>query len=349
MPPSQPLPPLPPLPAGVKRVTKRKPDGTVAVYYYLRSNGARVPPPDSPGFAKAKAQAESLTTKATATGLGALIDAYRRSPEFLGLRPVTKRSKEWSLVWLRRFEDSDPRDIKRSHVLDLRDIVARESGPGTAMNVVSCLSTIYSWAINRGKLELNPAFGIKKLPLGAIPPWTEEEVQKALTDLPQPLQRAMNLALNTGQRRADLARMQWDQYDGQAIRLVQQKTGRSLRVPLTDGFRAEIEEWRRTSTSPFILVKHDGAPWNVEVMSAAFWTHLPKIGIYGRSLHGLRKLATVRLAEAGCSMLEIAAISGHASLSMVAHYTRGADQQKLAEAAISKLETARGNHRKKTP
>jgi hypothetical protein len=43
------------------------------------------------------------------------------------------------------------------------------------------------------------------------------------------------------------------------------------------------------------------------------------------------------LADAGCSMHEIAAITGHDSLSMVQLYTRSADQERLASAAIIRL------------
>ena len=57
------------------------------------------------------------------------------------------------------------------------------------------------------------------------------------------------------------------------------------------------------------------------------------------SAHGLRKAAARRLAEAGCTEHEIAAITGHASLREVARYTRAADQRRLADAAMTKEKT----------
>jgi integrase len=57
----------------------------------------------------------------------------------------------------------------------------------------------------------------------------------------------------------------------------------------------------------------------------------------GLNVHGLRKLAAANLAEAGCSTLEIAAITGHASLGMVQLYTKSADQERMATAAIVRL------------
>ncbi len=52
----------------------------------------------------------------------------------------------------------------------------------------------------------------------------------------------------------------------------------------------------------------------------------------------LRRTAMVNLAEAGCSLKEIASITGHKSLGMIEKYTRDADQKKLAGAAILRLE-----------
>ena len=53
--------------------------------------------------------------------------------------------------------------------------------------------------------------------------------------------------------------------------------------------------------------------------------------------HGLRKTACRRLAEAGCTPYEIAAISGHASIAEVQRYTKAADQARLASAAMARL------------
>jgi len=53
---------------------------------------------------------------------------------------------------------------------------------------------------------------------------------------------------------------------------------------------------------------------------------------------GLGRAMALALAEAGCDVQEIAAITGHRSLAMLQKYPRGADQKRLASAAILKLE-----------
>jgi integrase len=57
----------------------------------------------------------------------------------------------------------------------------------------------------------------------------------------------------------------------------------------------------------------------------------------GLSPHGLRKATARRLAEAGCTPHQIAAITGHQSLKEVERYTRGADQRRLAASAVVRL------------
>jgi integrase len=58
------------------------------------------------------------------------------------------------------------------------------------------------------------------------------------------------------------------------------------------------------------------------------------------TFHGLRKAACRRLAEAGCTVHEIAAISGHATLKEVERYTKAADQLRLARAAMARTMAA---------
>jgi integrase len=53
--------------------------------------------------------------------------------------------------------------------------------------------------------------------------------------------------------------------------------------------------------------------------------------------HGLRKAACRRLAEAGCSASQIAAVSGHKSLQEVERYVREADQERMARDALARI------------
>jgi hypothetical protein len=69
---------------------------------------------------------------------------------------------------------------------------------------------------------------------------------------------------------------------------------------------------------------------NLPPVSISLPTRLPKP-------FRLRKAAARRLAEAGCSANEIAAITGHAKLEEAARYAKAAEQKRLARAAIERL------------
>ncbi|MFC7608182.1 tyrosine-type recombinase/integrase [Teichococcus aestuarii] len=144
--------------------------------------------------------------------------------------------------------------------------------------------------------------------------------------------------LYTGQRRSDVVRMGRQHLRGRtAIFVKQQKTGAELLIPLHAQLREVLEQTQGDHLT--FLVTRLGAPfasttafynWFVEAAQAA---GLPP----GLSPHGLRKAAARRLAEAGCSAHQIAAITGHKTLSEVERYTRAADQERLAIAAMKRI------------
>jgi integrase len=88
------------------------------------------------------------------------------------------------------------------------------------------------------------------------------------------------------------------------------------------------------------LTTATGKPFTAAGFGNWFRDMCDEAGLHGFSAHGLRKAACRRLAEAGCTMHEIAAISGHRSLSEVQRYTKAADQEAMAEAAMAKVRTS---------
>ena len=58
--------------------------------------------------------------------------------------------------------------------------------------------------------------------------------------------------------------------------------------------------------------------------------------------HGLRKSALRALAHAGCTGIEMMAISGHASLKQLQEYLDEVNQERAADAAMAKLANSAG-------
>lgn len=291
-------------------------DGTVKVYKYDR-------------------RAPKVTTRA-ADSTAELIASYQRSPEWHALAASTQIKYTIYLRPLQTLGHLSVTAWSRRDILTLRDAIATSRGHAAATAFVRTASALFSWAIDREWLEHSPVTRIKALPGGHLRAWTREEAAIAETMLPHHLARVVILARYTGQRRGDLCAMGWTAYDGASIRLVQQKTGAPLVLPVHPVLKTHLDTWPRIAAT--ILTNAHGRPWKPQDLSYALPAALGRIDLSDDlNVHGLRKLAATELADAGCSVHEIAAITGHRTLSMVQLYTRSADQERLASAAIVRL------------
>jgi len=314
-----------PSPRAVKVVRRTLASGEVREYRYQRGPRAEREPP----------------ARIVAGSVGALIEAWRRSPEWADLADATRANYTIYLRSLTGLEREQAADVRRRHIIALRNAIAVARGNGAATGFVRAASALWAWAINAELAETSPAARLKPLRKGELAAWPEAALADALTQLPEPYRRAVLLAVYTGQRRGDLIRLSWAQYDGASIRLRQGKTGAALVVPAHRELRALLETWRQTTTTTTILAAPAGGAWTDRHLSRELGARMRAIGWPGLTLHGLRKLAAVRLAQAGATLHEIAAIGGWKSLSMVQHYTKAADQHALAQAAIVRLENVR--------
>jgi hypothetical protein len=62
-----------------------------------------------------------------------------------------------------------------------------------------------------------------------------------------------------------------------------------------------------------------------------------------KSLHGIRKIAAQRCAEAGATVHELNAIFGWTGMKMALRYTEAADRKRLAATGMAKLQQAEQN------
>jgi integrase len=229
------------------------------------------------------------------------------------------------------------RAIGLRDIEDMRDEL--QVTPTLANTMLTVVRLLWTRAVRHGMAETNPGVGIDSLPVGTRDRWSDDEVRYALANCAPWFCRVVVLALATAQRAGDLVRIRWDDYDGDVIRVVQQKTGTALAIPVGKVMRRELATWRKDARSGYVLETPRGLPWRVNVFytkcSLEIGKHPTLIGL---TTHGLRHAAAARLAEAGATASEIQAITGHKSLAHVARYTRGVDQVATARAAMAKLE-----------
>lgn len=320
--------------------------GRVAFYYRVRRVGVkplfvRMPDdPTSPEFAEKWKMLSSPETgnEITPFSFRRLIDSYRASPRFTKLSALSKRDYHKRLEkigdWL---GDKDASRYPRPEVIRMRD--AHSDKAREANYLVSVMSVLMEHAIDLGWRNENPAKGVSKFKLGAgYQPWSEIDIEKfrAVAD---PITRLIfELALGSGQRPGDLPKMRWSDFDGDEIRIVQNKTGAELWIPPTASLRDHLETAKQTANGLTILSTENGQPFTYYGIAARIRRFCKKANLEGVSLHGLRKNATIELAEAGCTDSEIMAITGHSTREMVTLYSRGARKKRLARSARKKTQ-----------
>ena len=189
-----------------------------------------------------------------------------------------------------------------------------------------------------GLREDNPAAGVKlpNLKTDGYHSWTEAEIEQfeAYHGSGTRARLALTLLLYTGQRRGDVIRMGRQHIRDGVVHVRQQKTGIELAIPIHATLAAIIAETPADHLT--LLTTQTGKPFSAAGFGNWFRDRCNEAGLAHCSAHGLRKAAARRLAEAGCTMHEIAAITGHASLSEIQRYTKAADQKRLALSAMEK-------------
>lgn len=316
-------------------------------YYYRRRGRKRVRLPGKPGdreFMAAYIEADRGPESASAVDLGTfsgLAHAYRRSANFISLRESTKTTYRREID---RFcaEHGSKRvaHLQRRHIREMMAARAAASGPEAGNNLFRIVRILCAFAIDNEVRADNPTLGVRRFRKqgDGFPAWSEEDVASYLTrwGAGSVERLALVLLLYTGQRRSDVIRMGWQHVRGDTIRVSQSKTGAQLVIPMHPELGAVLQALSKDQLT--FLTTQYGKPFkNSAAFGNRFRQWCDAAGLPNRSAHGLRKSAAVRLVEAGCSSKEVAAITGHASLREIERYTRAAEQEKLARAAIARL------------
>jgi len=92
----------------------------------------------------------------------------------------------------------------------------------------------------------------------------------------------------------------------------------------------------RSGAMVFLISEH-GKPFSRKGFGTKFRQWCDEANLPHCSAHGLRKAAARRFAEAGCSIQQIKAWTGHTTDSEVSRYTAAADQTLLSDAAAELL------------
>ena len=318
-------------------------------HYFRRPGYPSLSLPGEPGskvFAEAYEAAMASVPRRIGEGrtlpgtFSALIVEYYDSTAYQRIKDITKATYRNALERFRRdFGDMPIRAMTPARLDTLLDTLAAK--PGAQQTLRKVLRLILKMAVRRRLLATNPMEGLR-LPRKAIKgfrAWDEGDIAAYEAKWPHGSRERLALALllYTGQRRSDIVGMGRQHIKAGRIRVIQQKTGTELWIKLHTRLKAEIEASPKEHLT--FLTTQYGKPFSVAGFGNWFSQKAQDAGLpEGCAAHGLRKAAARRLAEAGATPNEIMAVTGHANLSEVTLYTQSANQERMADKAVSKTE-----------
>lgn len=340
---------------GLATASKTLADGTKQKYFYawrggpmLKSADGKPLQPNDPQFGVAFFAAQAERKKPATGTLFSLIAAFKATSEFTKLAPRTKKDYLRFLAMIEQKFGTYPIALAekvqtRGKFKAWRDEIAASGGDRQADYAWGVLARVLSVAKDRGTIAANVCERGGKLYEvdRAEVIWQATHIKAFGEAAPDELRFALVLALWTGQRQGDLIKLTWPQYDGSHIRLRQGKRKARVAIPVGAVLKAELDARQPAKPEGRILRNTRGDAWTGDGFRTSWGKAATRAALGdGVRFNDLRGTAVTRLALAGCTVPEIAALTGH-SLKDVerilqAHYLGG--KFELAEQAMTKLE-----------
>lgn len=277
-----------------------------------------------------------------------LIVRYYGSPAFKGLSKGTQANYRRHCEAIREKNAAkDMTKFRRKDALAVQS--ALQDTWSKANERIAVLSILCRFAVDLEWIERNPVEDIPKLKGGEYAAWPDDKLrayerycdEHGLTTA----RTIYELCIGTGQRLGDCVAMEWADFDGEYMHVVQEKTDAKLAIYCPPRLQAYLQSLPKTGKH--ILAKNLTQHIGKRQAQKAAEDVRAKIGAKdGESRlvqHGWRYTAAKELAEAGCSDSEIQAVTGHKTLSMVAKYRAQASQKGASKRAQERRE--RNTHR----
>jgi integrase len=265
-----------------------------------------------------------------------LFDEFQDSQEFAALARGTQEAygiylRLASELLGKAFVD----DLTRADVLMILD--NEKWGAGKRNLFVAVIGAAYKWGRLRGRTAIWPTREIPHAETGEHLAWPDDVRDAGLEAVDDLTRLAVALLFYTGQRIGDVCAMRWTAIKNEKIKVVQQKTGKSLMIRLHADLRAELDRYGKRGLT--LLTNALGGPVSPAQLRRILKAFCASLGHPELKPHGLRKNAVIALLTAGCSVAETAAITGQ-TYQLVEYYARQIDQERMGEAAILKMERA---------
>ena len=216
--------------------------------------------------------------------------------------------------------------------------------PEAANSRVKAIRQVFKFGVQKKYVGFSPAREVSYIRTGSTGyhTWTIEEVRQFEMRHPvgSKARLALALLMFTGQRRSDVVRFGKQHVFRGKLTFTQHK-GRNrkpkrLTLPVLPALQSIID------ASPCgdltYLINDLGRAFTEAGFGNKFRDWCNQAGLRHCTAHGLRKAGATIAANNGATSRQLMAIFGWDSIRMAEHYTRGADQERLADDAMHMIE-----------
>ena len=274
-----------------------------------------------------------------------MIEAYLASDTYLALSDSTRASRRRILDKLsEKYGQAKASDLRARHI---QADINNRSGH-VANNRLKVWRGLCKWATDAELIAEDISFAVRKKPVPKTDgylPWSVEDLARFRGYWPigTTERLAFELVFWTGARAGDAVRLSSGMVDADGwLTYSQSKTGGEVSIPWCRDLPAWAEPMmtdlsllhealaaRKERHLTFVTTVYGNAR-SVKSFSQWFSQAAKKAKLpAGRSAHGLRKSRAIALAELGATTHQIAAWTGHESLSEVERYSRKADKKRI--------------------
>ena len=237
-------------------------------------------------------------------------------------------------VLKRNFAESLKADLKLSDFEQFKTKLLEDGKSVSTVNkYLNILSKMYNLAISEGLLTKNPLQDVKKFHEKnyKIRYLTKDEEIRLFSVISKDfcyLKPIIICALQTGMRKSEILNLRWDNIDFEYkfIELLETKSGKSRKIPISDTLMNVFNNLPRTSEYVFIN-KDTGEPFTD--IHKSFTTVLDRAKIKKFRFHDLRHTVATRLVEKGIDLVVVKEILGHAKIDTTMRYAHAVPQRKL--------------------
>ncbi len=220
---------------------------------------------------------------------------------------------------------------------------AEGASAATSNRYLSVLKGVYKAAVTYGYVKNNPVEVLKAQsePVKVKDVLDDDEFERLLSELPDYARRIVLVAVETGMRRSEIARLKWEDVELVAgeLRVAEAKNGEFRIVPFTDRLAHMLAELKdKAIPHPTADVFYQGD------IKKSLAGALKRAGIEKHvTLHSFRHQFATRALEAGVSSFHLQAIGGWKSPVMLQRY--GKVRNKALHEQMAKLDDANPGRR----